>query len=459
AYAKGSKHSCYVDPSEPKKAVIARGSASMGVILGPASFCSIFVLIGYGMVIFAWVPKRKRATTASAKKSVTAGASSGKSTKIFIGLFCSIFIIIGLVVTNFTFVKPFRLQQAAKTWVEVDAVVLDSKVRSHSSDDGTTYSVYIAYKYRCNEQTYHGDRYKFTSGSSSGHGGKASVVRKYPKGKKFKLYIDPDDVRKSVVKRNAGNALYLGLLPLIFTLVGGIILIVALSGKMEVHSSGRYSRATRKKRGKRFDASSLETVFEPASGHAKRISGILFFALLWNGIVSVFVVDIVKDWMRGAKPIGSTFFISIFVIIGMGAIVALIFNILRIFNPTIKIQTPPSIFYPGAEEDIAFSISGNIARLEALTVSLIGEEHATYRRGTDTVTDTREFFKKVLYSTERFQIARRDEFQLVIPKAAMHSFKSSNNKIVWKLKVHGDVPHWPDVTENYILNVNPKEVC
>ena len=459
AYAKGSKHSCYIDPAEPKEAVMERGSGSLGVILGPVAFCSIFVLIGYGMVIFAWVPKRKRATTAGASKSVTAGASSGKSTKIFIGLFCSIFIVIGIVVTNFTFVKPFRLQQAAKTWIQVDAVVLDSKVRSHSSDDGTTYSVYVAYKYSFHGDTYHGDRYSFTSGSSSGHDGKATVVRKYPTGRKFNVYMDPDNVQESVIQRDAGYMLYLGLLPLLFTFVGGVILIAALRGKMGVRTSGRYSRATRKKRGKRFDAASLETVFKPSSGHLGRIVGTTFFALFWNGIISIFVVQVVKDWMRGAKPIGSTLFISIFVAIGIGAIVALIFNILRIFNPKIEIQTPPAIFYPGAEEDIAFTISGNIARLKALTISLIGEEHATYRRGTDTVTDTREFFKKVLYSTERFQTARRDEFKLSIPQSAMHSFKSSNNKIVWKLKVHGDVPRWPDVSEDYVLNVNPKEVC
>ncbi len=400
-----------------------------------------------------------RSVTATASKSATSGAGLQRKAKVGGLLFCSIFIVIGLVVTNFTFVKPYRLQKAAKNWVTVDAVVLDSNVRSHSSDDGTTYSVYISYEYRCNDQIYHGDRYNFTGGSSSGHGAKRSVVKKYPKGKKFKLYIDPDDMRESVILRDVGKKLYIWLFPLIFTFVGGIMFIALLKGSAAGNRTGRYSRTARKKRGKSFDASSLETVFKPATGHLKRILGIAFFALFWNGIVSVFVVQIVKDWQRGGKPIGSTLFISIFVAVGIGTIVAVLFNILRVFNPTIKIQNASCVLFPGAEEDISFDISGNIARLQSFTVTLVGEEQATYRRGTDTVTDTNEFFSSTLYKADSFNVARRDEFKIVIPKAAMHSFKSSNNKIVWKLKVHGDVPRWPDVTEDYILNVNPKEVC
>jgi hypothetical protein len=41
----------------------------------------------------------------------------------------------------------------------------------------------------------------------------------------------------------------------------------------------------------------------------------------------------------------------------------------------------------------------------------------------------------------------------------MHSFESSHNKIIWKVKLHGDIPRWPDVSETYTLNIVPKELC
>jgi hypothetical protein len=40
-----------------------------------------------------------------------------------------------------------------------------------------------------------------------------------------------------------------------------------------------------------------------------------------------------------------------------------------------------------------------------------------------------------------------------IPAGTMHSFEAANNKIVWALKVEGKIDRWPDIDEEYRLNV------
>jgi hypothetical protein len=35
------------------------------------------------------------------------------------------------------------------------------------------------------------------------------------------------------------------------------------------------------------------------------------------------------------------------------------------------------------------------------------------------------------------------------------SFDGGRHRIVWEIKVHGDIPHWPDVDEAYPLTVLP----
>jgi hypothetical protein len=37
----------------------------------------------------------------------------------------------------------------------------------------------------------------------------------------------------------------------------------------------------------------------------------------------------------------------------------------------------------------------------------------------------------------------------------MHTLRTANNKIIWMLVVHGDIPNWPDVTTEFEVDVPP----
>ena len=37
----------------------------------------------------------------------------------------------------------------------------------------------------------------------------------------------------------------------------------------------------------------------------------------------------------------------------------------------------------------------------------------------------------------------------------MHSFEAPNNRVRWTLIVHGDIPFWPDVRDEFPITVLP----
>ena len=37
----------------------------------------------------------------------------------------------------------------------------------------------------------------------------------------------------------------------------------------------------------------------------------------------------------------------------------------------------------------------------------------------------------------------------------MHSFGADNNKVVWELKVSGEIARWPDVDESFPITIRP----
>ena len=47
---------------------------------------------------------------------------------------------------------------------------------------------------------------------------------------------------------------------------------------------------------------------------------------------------------------------------------------------------------------------------------------------------------------------------IAFPAEAMHSFSGGNNRIVWTLHVKGDIPFWPDVSEEFEIEVQPRGV-
>jgi hypothetical protein len=57
-------------------------------------------------------------------------------------------------------------------------------------------------------------------GSSSGHSGKANIVRQHPPGQKTVCYMNPTDASEAVLERGFTRDMWWGAVPLLFVLIG-----------------------------------------------------------------------------------------------------------------------------------------------------------------------------------------------------------------------------------------------
>jgi hypothetical protein len=89
-----------------------------------------------------------------------------------------------------------------------------------------------------------------------------------------------------------------------------------------------------------------------------------------------------------------------------------------------------------------------------LTIWLEAREEATYTRGTDSVTEKNIFFSRPIFESA-VGGALDSQAGIAIPADAMHSFEAPRNKILWAIKVKGDVPLWPNFEDEYRLTVLP----
>jgi hypothetical protein len=88
-------------------------------------------------------------------------------------------------------------------------------------------------------------------------------------------------------------------------------------------------------------------------------------------------------------------------------------------------------------------------------VTLRGIEQATYSKGTSTCTDRNTFHETELYRTSDPSEVASGQVGFIMPQHTMHSFEAENNKILWRLGLHGSIKGWPDVKESFQITVTP----
>jgi hypothetical protein len=113
---------------------------------------------------------------------------------------------------------------------------------------------------------------------------------------------------------------------------------------------------------------------------------------------------------------------------------------------------------PGAEYAIFLSQHGRVA-LDSLRMSLVCEEEATYRQGTDIRTESQAVHEQIVFSRGMIRIDPAAPFELIeslsVPSHAMHSFQSGHNAVRWKLVVKAESENWPMFVRSFPVLVYP----
>lgn len=380
--------------------------------------------------------------------------SGSKGSRVFLFLFGMPFFAMGFFFCWIGAISPILNVISSGNWPQVPCVITTSEVKTNSGSDGNTYSVLIEFSYQYEGRDYTGGSYDFNDVSSSGYKGKAEIVRKYPLGSVASCWVNPEDPEEAVLSRRIPGIVFF-IIPFIslFMVVGLGIMIGALG--LFPKSWGDKFQSRHKPVEQRSEGSAE---LKPELGGKGKLIGMLFFCLFWNGIVSVFLWQVVEGFRKGNPEWFLTIFMIPFVTVGIGLIIGVFYYLLALFNPTISLRISEARPCLGQNVVADWKADRSLKRLKSLRILLEGIESATYRRGTDSVTDECVFYKSTLFETADPLAHRGGERNVEIPADMMHSFDGGNNEIKWRLRVEGDIPKWPDLEQDYPITVRPREL-
>ncbi len=384
----------------------------------------------------------------------TAGSPTG-----CLVLFALIFLLAGAAGTYFLLVRPVSKLVASRSWTETQCTILSSQVAEVSSSDGATYKIDIRYSYVADGSPRESNRYDFRIGSSSGTAGKQAIVDRYPPGARVPCWFDPGDPSQAVLSRGFSPAYLFGLIPLIFFAVGATLLIWTVrSGRGGGAGAAQAVTAGISPFGMPLPADAAAPFrLRPAVTPLGAFFGLTLLALFWNGIISVFFWQAVTSWRQGQPDGCLTAFLIPFVLIGLGLIYAVGRQFLVLFNPRAQMTLTPGVLATGGTAYLQWKLGSGGRGVRRVRIVLEGREEARYRRGTDTHTDRETFLSlPVVDTAQPLEIEGGGSASFAVPADMVPSFRADNNKIVWSLKVHCDLPNWPDTDDEYeVVVVGP----
>jgi len=381
--------------------------------------------------------------------------------------FGAVFALFGSFFVAMFFVLPLWRVVLASNWQEVPCTILESSVETHTNSKGsTTYRVAVRFLYQLDvdgapREGYESTRYDLTNGNrSSGLSGKQAAVDALPPGLQTTCWIDPANPAEAVLVRGATGTMWLGSISLLFPAAGIGLIVFALRQRRKERLReggllGLSDAATEPAKIPVADESGRQ-VLTPTQSPAQKALGFALFALIWNGIVwAILGFKLIPDWQRGDPEWFALIFLGVFALIGLFAIGGAIHKALAMSNPRIRVTVERRTCRPGDTWEISWECLGDPRRLQTLCLALEGVEEATYRRGTKTSTDTRVFQRIPVVAADDGRTIASGRAAVVIPDNVVPTFSAPNNKLHWRLIVRGEIPRWPDISDDYAVQILP----
>ncbi len=414
---------CRIDSQSPENSSLLQTSKNIIGALVLTAVGALFAAVGIGVFLSRRSEKNKTALSARNEKSSTRG-------KLLAFCFFALFAAVGLSIF-FTWSYPKHQEShSSKHWVETPATVIWGKVRETHGDDGTTYAVDLFYRYQFENITHHSNRWRLVESSSSGRQSKQATVDAHPPGSSTVCYVNPEAPWQAVLQRELGMELLLLAIPLLFAIFG----IAGMIGTTlwKAPSSTISKRPPKSLKSQRW----------------KKFYQLLFFAVIWNGITGILASAFLSE---GPPDTPLIIFLTIFGIAGAILIGSAVYYFIRIFSPCYDLVLPKETLIPGEQLNLQWKQISGHGMPRSFKLWLIGEEEATYKRGTDTVTDHAIFHESLLYETTSWHSMASGQCELEIPPMAVPSFESKNNSIRWTLRLEADIPLRPDVRDTLDL--------
>jgi hypothetical protein len=366
-----------------------------------------------------------------------------------------------------------------------DCKVLNKRIDERNDENGPVYLAEIKIEHRVGDVLYN-DIWAYSvdnlsSHYSSGIEDKQAILDRFTVGEQTPCWYDPLDPNRVVLARGYSWWIYLvATVPIIFIFVGtgGIIYTIFHWGKsaerraaiaQRVQDRDLLGGSNRSEREFPHVPERQDITSSPGTKLRYRLPlgtspgwalvGTLLACAIWNGIVGTMLFFAIRSQWFGAADWLLIIFCIPFVGIGL-FLIYWFFRQLMVttgIGPTLlEISDHPLL--PGGQYEVFLSQAGRLS-VKSLKLSLVCEEEATYRQGTDTRTESQQVFALELFRREAFEIPPGVPFEmqcpLAVPERAMHSFKSTHNRVNWTLLVEGDIAGWPDFRRAFPVIIYP----
>jgi len=210
--------------------------------------------------------------------------------------------------------------QAMKSWVPVQAELIDARLESHHGDDSTTWEAVASYRYDYGGNRWTSDRVAVSGGADNigsfqqDLGGE--LERAFGAGEPITVYVDPLQPQNAVVNRElrVGLIALMAVFSLVFAAVGLGIIGVALFGARTTADASAVPAVTAAPWLARAEWASPQIAADTRAG----ARAMWFFALLWCLVTAPANVAIPGELAKGNWPI---LLVLLFDVIGVGLLV------------------------------------------------------------------------------------------------------------------------------------------
>jgi hypothetical protein len=411
--------------------------------------------------------------------------NSGRMGAWIATIFCSIFVVVGLAVLTGAYLWPHWALFRSGSWAQTQAVMDRIEIAESRGDKSTSYHPDAAYHYVVDGVNYHGTLFWFGQKNSVNNRSLVeAAIRPFDVGAEFPLHYNPADPSESVVLRQvAPGSWFFAVFSAVFIAIPLFIAWAAIAAtRKNANSKTPSSKARTSNAALNAEPlgliganSSIEAfhsdtcpnedgdphnnqpyMVKPTTNQLTNAIGLFIVGVFWNGIVTI----VGYGFLWGARGFEwiPALFLGVFLLVGVGFFCGAIYCLLASFNPKPTVVCSQSQIYPGSEFEISWTFAGNTGRIKALKLSLSCSEIVTYRAGTDTRTETKVVSEDTLFESSDPSTFAEGFALTKIPSTSMHTFKSSNNQVKWLVKLEGDIPMWPNLSETFEIQVYPPPV-
>ena len=193
-----------------------------------------------------------------------------------------------------------------------------------------------------------------------------------------------------------------------------------------------------------------------------RVIGSILLCVFWNVIAWSVLFSVFLGHAENTPSIISRLLAVLFFLLGLGVIVWVINLAMIAFSlgaTLLELSDHPIV--PGRSYRLHLMQLGAF-RVTDYSVTIVCEEVARFRQGTDTITSHKEVFRKTLYHKTDFETQQDtpliEEMRFSLPYGAMHSFFTEHNEVRWKISVQADIAHWPNLNRDCPIIVRPSQI-